>query len=130
VTFPVRLAEKDAIQATFTSPNRIDPFDVPLADKVAFLQGDGSNPGTSRASSSASRLTFMRKQIVFVDSEGSEIEKQITEVFAHEPLSASDADGETHEALLPPGPGAATPAAGSPSTCLLQPRTPSASCAS
>ena len=26
VTFPVRLAEKDAIQATFNSPNQIDPF--------------------------------------------------------------------------------------------------------
>src|SRR5512136_212908 len=37
VTFPVRLAEKEALQASFTSPSRIDPFEVPLADKVAFL---------------------------------------------------------------------------------------------
>ena len=34
VTFPVRLAEKDAIQAEFTSPCQINPFDVPLAEIV------------------------------------------------------------------------------------------------
>src|SRR5512135_3141250 len=34
VTFPVRLAEKDAIQARFESPCRINPFEVPLAEKV------------------------------------------------------------------------------------------------
>ena len=31
VTFPVRLAEKDAIQAQFSSPCEINPFEVPLA---------------------------------------------------------------------------------------------------
>ena len=31
VTFPVRLAEKDAITATFSSPNKIDPFSVPVS---------------------------------------------------------------------------------------------------
>jgi len=38
VTFPVRLAEKDALQATFKSPNKIDPFTVPLERKIDFLQ--------------------------------------------------------------------------------------------
>ena len=48
VTFPVRLAEKDAIQASFNSPNRMDPFRVPLADKVAFLQGHGRETEPAR----------------------------------------------------------------------------------
>ena len=38
VTFPIRLAEKDAIEAKFASPCQINPFEVPLADKVAFLK--------------------------------------------------------------------------------------------
>ncbi|HBY07851.1 MAG TPA: hypothetical protein DEH22_08745, partial [Chloroflexi bacterium] len=38
VTFPIRLAEKDAIQAQFESPCKINPFEVPLSEKVAFLQ--------------------------------------------------------------------------------------------
>src|SRR5512134_1980166 len=38
VTFPVRLAEKDAIQDSFTSPSQINPFEVSLAEKVSFLK--------------------------------------------------------------------------------------------
>ncbi|NIV37037.1 MAG: TldD/PmbA family protein, partial [Anaerolineae bacterium] len=42
-------------------------------------------------------LTFVRKQIVFVDSEGSEIEKHVTEVFAGLQVLGQDSQGETHE---------------------------------
>lgn len=96
VTFPVRLAEKDAIQATFESPNRINPFTVPLAEKVAFLQmldAQLNQPGVLQRMCA---LTFMRKQIVFLDSEGSEIEKTITEVFPMLRVAGMDAQGEMH----------------------------------
>jgi len=36
VTFPVRLAEKDAIQAKFESPCAINPFEVPWRIKLLF----------------------------------------------------------------------------------------------
>jgi TldD protein len=39
----------------------------------------------------------MRKQIVFVDSEGSEIEKNITEVFADLQVNGMDPGGVMHE---------------------------------
>ena len=97
VTFPVRLAEKDAIQAKFESPSKINPFEVPLADKVAFLQEmDGllNQPGVFLRMSD---LDFVRKQIVFVDSEGSEIEKVITEVFASLGVRGTDEHGESHQ---------------------------------
>ena len=38
VTFPIRLAEKEAVVGSFNSPNQIDPFTVGLDEKVAFLQ--------------------------------------------------------------------------------------------
>lgn len=41
VTFPIRLAEKEAIVGSFNSPNQIDPFTVGLDQKVAFLQKNG-----------------------------------------------------------------------------------------
>ena len=97
VTFPVRLAEKDAVQATFTSPSEIDPFDISLSDKVGFLKEMDAaleQPGVYQRIGS---LTFMRKQINFLDSEGSEIEKHITEVFGQIGVIGVDADGETHE---------------------------------
>jgi len=103
VTFPIRLAEKDAIQASFTSPCQINPFDVPLADKVAFLKEMDAcldQPGVFQRMSA---LNFTRKQIVFVDSEGSHIEKLITEVFATLRVAGRDEQGAVHERKYHPG---------------------------
>jgi len=97
VTFPVRLAEKDSIQAKFTSPNRINPFTVPLNDKVAFLREMDEKLNQEGVFQRISSLYFIRKQIIFLDSEGSEIEKNITEVFSDIEVSGKDDTGATHE---------------------------------
>lgn len=96
VTFPVRLAEKDAIQTTFTSPNQVNPFEVPLSEKVAFLQAIDQQLDHPGVTQRAVSLDFIRKQIVFIDSEGSEIEKTITEVFAGLMVMGVDEQGENH----------------------------------
>jgi TldD protein len=103
VTFPVRLAEKDSIKATFTSPNRINPFTVPLNDKVAFLQEMDEKLNQEGVFQRISSLYFIRKQIIFLDSEGSEIEKNITEVFSGLEVSGKDEQGATHERGFYPG---------------------------
>jgi len=97
VTFPVRLAEKDIVQAAFASPCEIDPFTVPLADKVAFLQSVDEMLDQPGVFQRIGGLTFVRKQINFFDSEGSEIEKKITEVFGQISVLGTDADGASHE---------------------------------
>ena len=102
VTFPIRLAEKDALHATFNSPNRIDPFDVPLNDKVSFLQTMDAKLNQPGVAQRAVDLTFMRKQIVFIDSEGSEIEKNIIEVFPGLMVMGVDSDGEVHRRQYSP----------------------------
>jgi TldD protein len=103
VTFPVRLAEKDAVQASFSSPNEIDPFAVDLSEKLAFLEDmDGllNQPGVSQR---IADITFMKKQIIFMDSEGSEIEKNIIEVFPELQVMGVDAQGVTHSRKFHPG---------------------------
>ncbi|MGA2488794.1 MAG: TldD/PmbA family protein [Anaerolineales bacterium] len=97
VTFPVRLAEKEAIQARFESPCQINPFEIPLADKVAFLKEMDGKLDQKGVSQRVSSLTFVRKQIIFLDSEGSQIEKHITEVFAGLEVYGLDDHGETFE---------------------------------
>ncbi len=102
VTMLVRLAEKDIIQAKFSSPNKINPFEVPLADKMAFLSKMDQlldQPGVAQRYTA---LTFMRKQILFFDSEGSEIEKLITEVFSTLEVSGVDKEGGMHERKFKP----------------------------
>jgi TldD protein len=97
VTFPVRLAEKDAIQAEFASPCQLDPFEVPLAEKIAFLKEMDEKLNQEGVFQRNSELNFMRKQIVFMDSEGSEITKLITEVFATLGVAGIDDQGAMHE---------------------------------
>ncbi len=103
VTFPIRLAEKDAVQATFSSPNQIDPFAVPFGEKVDFLKQIDqalNQPGVAQRITS---LTFVRKQILYFDSEGSEIEKNIIEVFPSIAVIGMDVDGVSQErTYLPP----------------------------
>ncbi|NLE84300.1 MAG: TldD/PmbA family protein [Chloroflexi bacterium] len=103
VTFPIRLAEKEAITDSFTSPNRIDPFTVGLDDKVAFLKkmDDALNqPGVVQR---ISMLEFVRKQIIFMDTEGSEIEKNIIEVFPSIRVMGIDKDGGMQRRTYLPG---------------------------
>ena len=93
VTFPVRLAEKEALQAQFHSPNRIDPFEVPLGEKINLLRKLDealTQPGVEQR---AIWMNFTRKQIVYFDSEGSEIEKTIIEVFPGMRVMARDPQG-------------------------------------
>jgi TldD protein len=97
VTFPVRLAEKDAIQARFESPCRINPFEVPLAEKVDFLKEIDDKLNQEGVFQRFSYLYFIRKQIHFMDSEGSQIEKLITEVFTRLEVDGLDEQGIMHQ---------------------------------
>ena len=96
VTFPVRLAEKDAIQAEFTSPCQINPFEIPLAEKVAFMKEMDEKLNQEGVFQRYTRLDFIRKKIVFLDSEGSQIEKLITDVFASLTVAGIDSQGAMH----------------------------------
>jgi len=97
VTFPVRLADREAVQATFASPCTIDPFSVPLGDKVGFLKRMDTRMDREGVTQRIGHTTFVRKQIIFIDSDRSEVEKQITEVFARLEVDGNDAQGTSHE---------------------------------
>lgn len=97
VTFPVRLAEKDTLQAQFISPSRVDPFEISLSEKVSFLKAMDEKMNQEGVFQRIGDLNFVKKQIIFIDSEGSEIEKVITEVFATLQVSGLDENGEMHE---------------------------------
>ena len=103
VTFPVRLAEKDILQAKFESPSRIDPFEVSLADKVAFLKEMDARLDQPGVAQRVCNLNFMKKQVIFMDSEGSQIEKTITEVFTALQVTGVDNNGEMYERSYRPG---------------------------
>ncbi len=102
VTFPIRLAEKDAIQASFKSPTQIDPFSVPMGDKIEFLRAMDERMNKPGVLQRVCQLIFMRKQIIFIDSEGSQIEKTIIEVFPSIQVIGVDAQGEMQSRAFSP----------------------------
>jgi len=103
VTFPIRLAEKEAIVGSFNSPNQIDPFTVGLDQKVAFLQKMDAALNQTGVIQRFGMLEFVRKQIIFLDSEGSEIEKNIIEVFPSIHAMGIDKDGGMQRRKYAPG---------------------------
>jgi len=103
VTFPIRLAEKEAIVGSFNSPNHIDPFTVGLDQKVAFLQKMDAALNQTGVIQRFGMLEFVRKQIIFLDSEGSEIEKNIIEVFPSIHAMGIDKDGGMQRRKYAPG---------------------------
>ncbi len=102
VTFPVRLAEKEAIEARFESPLRLNPFEIPLTEKIAFLQEMDKKLDQPGVTQRVSSLNFTRKQIIYLDSEGSQIEKIITETFADLEVNGLDNEGGMHERKFKP----------------------------
>ena len=103
VTFPIRLAEKDAVVGSFTSPNKVDPFTVGLDEKVAFLQKMDTALNQPGVVQRISMVEFIRKQILYFDSEGSEIEKNIIEVFPSIRVMGIDKDGGMQRRTYLPG---------------------------
>ncbi len=103
VTFPIRLAEKDAIQDTFTSPNKINPFNVPLEEKVDFLKKLDQALDQPGVMQRLSVLRFINRQQIYIDSEGSEIEKNIIDVYTDMRVMGMDKDGGMQSRGYAPG---------------------------
>ena len=81
VSFPVRLAPRTPATATFASPCAVDPFSVPLADKVAFLQRVDASLDKPGVAQRHCGLHWTKTHIVFLDSDGAHIEKTILDIF-------------------------------------------------
>ncbi|HET6498704.1 MAG TPA: TldD/PmbA family protein [Coriobacteriia bacterium] len=74
---PVRLAPVEAYEVTWTGPCEVDPFAVPLEDKVALLLAADEAMRAERAVSlTKAQLGFVRVHTYFASSEGSYIEQR------------------------------------------------------
>jgi len=95
--YPVRLAPRTPVTARYESPCVIDPFSVPLEEKVALLMEVDkqlSHPAV------AQRIVYMnatRRQVIFMDSDGAQIEKIIHEIFARMIAIGVEANGMSQE---------------------------------
>lgn len=90
---PVRLAPVTPVQGTYTTPHRIDPFTVPLADKLALLAAaDAGLRSDAAVTVATSQLVSHKWHKVFASTEGAWIEQTILECGAGLTATAVGAD--------------------------------------
>jgi len=90
---PVKLSEVEPARAVWKSDFKIDPFDVPLEEKVKLLKEvDLIVRRSPKVRVSMGRMVFMQEEKWFVSSEGAEIEQHRTESGGM--LSATAVEGE------------------------------------
>ena len=97
VAFPVKLADRAPVQAAYKSPREIDPFDISVSEKLDFLRSIDKKLENKIVAQRISYVTFDKQEIIFLDSDGSHIEKDICDTFAGMKVIGVEPDGNSQE---------------------------------
>lgn len=90
---PVRLSPLTPQKGFYRTPMQIDPFTVPLNQKVQLLlDADTAMRSVKGVALTSAAMEYARERKVFVSSEGSEIEQEIFDTGAAIDASAVDAE--------------------------------------
>lgn len=93
---PVKLSEVTPVHATYTSECEIDPFTVPLDQKInLLLAADKEMRADKKVAVSLASTFCQRKQTSFASSEGAQIDQDIVETGAA--ISATAVEGSAIE---------------------------------
>ena len=99
---PVELAPTARVDAVWRSPVEIDPFDVPVEDKVALLlAANEAALGVAGARFVTSSVAFVREEKLFASTEGSVTDQTVYRTNPQMTVTAVSADGsdfQTREA--------------------------------
>ncbi|HLJ36659.1 MAG TPA: TldD/PmbA family protein, partial [Ktedonobacteraceae bacterium] len=93
---PVRLSPLAQQRGSYRTPMAIDPFTVPLNQKVQLLlDADAAMQSVRGVTLTGGRIEYSREQKLFVSSEGSEVEQELFDTGAA--IAASAVDPESSE---------------------------------
>jgi TldD protein len=93
---PVRLSALPPQKGSYRTPMRIDPFTIPLNQKVQLLlDADAAMRSVKGVALTSANIEYSRERKFFVSSEGSEIEQELFDTGAA--ISASAVDPESSE---------------------------------
>ncbi len=98
---PVRMAEVEPVRATWSTPIEEDPFEVPLAEKVALLMDASARmQAVKGVTFGEASFDLLRRRTAFVSSEGAEIDQTIVHCGGGIEATAV-ADGEVQRRSYP-----------------------------
>ncbi|MEO0442854.1 MAG: TldD/PmbA family protein [Pseudomonadota bacterium] len=89
----IDLADKDVLNDSYSTPSRIDPFTLPGNQKIEQLLKLDNKLYHEKVLYRGVRACFYKRDILFVDTEGSEIEKNLLDVDASMFVEAIDDQG-------------------------------------
>ncbi len=93
---PVRLSKLPPQKGSYRTPMQIDPFSVPLQQKVQLLlDADAAMRSVQGVSLTNANMEYAREHKLFVSSEGSEIEQELFDTGAA--IEANAVDPESSE---------------------------------
>lgn len=93
---PVRLSSLALQKGTYRTPMKIDPFTVPLNQKVQLLlDADAAMRSVKGVSLTNAIMEYARERKIFMSSEGSEVEQELFDTGAA--ISANAVDPESSE---------------------------------
>ncbi|MBO7434897.1 TldD/PmbA family protein [bacterium] len=95
---PVELADRDVLEnVRFKSPCQIDPFDVPLEEKIEFFKEVDAALQKGYVKQRYISYEAEHKHVHFLDSEGSYGARDIVDIFAGMRVVGIDEDGLSQE---------------------------------
>ncbi|MFA6654053.1 MAG: TldD/PmbA family protein, partial [Candidatus Delongbacteria bacterium] len=95
VNIPITMGKKQkGFSASYESPAKKDPFKVSLKEKIDFLKDIDSNLKEDWILKRYISATFQKKNQYFLNSEGTFIERKLTDVFATMMVMGLDNEGQ------------------------------------
>ena len=94
VRVPLHMGKKPAHTGHFASPLKQDPFTVPLKEKLDFLSAIDARLKEDWICKRYVYAEFQKKNIYFFNSEGTQVERSLNNVFAKMMVMALDSDGQ------------------------------------
>jgi len=97
VKVPSKIGKQTGHQGKFVSPVITDPFDISLKDKLDFLVDIDNQLKEKWLVKRLVSAFFQKKNLFFFNSEGTEIEKRLTNIFAGMSIMALDGEGQMQQ---------------------------------
>ena len=94
VKVPLFMGDRNPVAGSYSSPVTVDPFTVSLEDKLGFLTRLDDDLVDDFVLKRIVYANFQKKKIHFQNSDGSEINKDLVNVFGMMMVMALDSDGE------------------------------------
>ncbi len=94
VKIPLTMGKQPGHKGSYQSPVKIDPFEVSLKDKLDFMIGLDDQLKDEWIFKRFVYANFQKKNVLLFNSEGTEIDRKLTNVFAKMGIMALDEEGQ------------------------------------